>query len=363
MRDLEAFMAAVRMAETGSFEGNYGARHYDEKGQLIVGAYGFLADQWPYMAQLSQVAGADWRDPQAQDWVAGHMMTLYQQRYGSWDLAAVAWIGGLRTADAVVMGNYTIEDFTNETLTNYVNTVMGNIESVPIDLPRVAPQVAMSPNGWVNPVAGPNEWSPGSFMYRRTASQRAAGKTSVHEGMDIYAARGTPVLSPVAGSVVGAGYGDKGGHFVKIKGDDGNTYYFAHMADTAKVANGARVRAGHHIGFVGNSGNARGTSPHLHFTMRASNGQLVNPSNYLNGATEPLPQAAAPSIASRAEKMAQLFEGMSNTIAGGERQDYRTMGQRIEEQEDITGATNEVIRDEPADEIDSIRTPTGVKGL
>lgn len=367
MSDLESFMAAVRMAETGSFEGNYGAQHYDENRNLIVGAYGFLADQWPYMAQLAQVPGSDWRNPRAQDWVAGHVMTLYNKRYGSWDMAAVAWIAGLRTADAAMeQGVTNLEGFSNEQIVSYVNTVMENTQRVPVNLPRVAPMVTVSPEGWVHPVAGQNEWSRGSFLYQRTASQRSAGKTPVHEGIDIYAAKGTPILSPINGTVVSAGHGKNGGYYAKIKGDDGVTYYFAHMATDARVGKGDTVRAGYHIGYVGNSGNAKGTSPHLHFTMKNEQGQLVNPSNYLQGAVMPGDQFVDPQQHNpRKAMVASLFGSMADAIAGGERQDYRTMGQddMLPPEDSIAAASNDVISDEPAEEIDMIETPGGVIGL
>ncbi|NIS14592.1 MAG: hypothetical protein GWN97_22475, partial [Thermoplasmata archaeon] len=70
--------------------------------------------------------------------------------------------------------------------------------------------------GWVFPVAGPNEWSRGSYGYRRTPSQVKAGKSPVHQGIDIFAERGTPVIAPVGGVVVSKGNGKIAGHYVKI---------------------------------------------------------------------------------------------------------------------------------------------------
>ena len=64
--------------------------------------------------------------------------------------------------------------------------------------------------------------------------------------------------------------GPRAGHAYYLKGDNGATYYGAHLA-TFVVAEG-RVRLGQTIGTVGDTGNARGTSPHLHFEIIGKNG-------------------------------------------------------------------------------------------
>ena len=93
-----------------------------------------------------------------------------------------------------------------------------------------------------------------------------------HEGNDLFAARGTPVVAVVAGSAqqkVGA----IGGNQVKLVGDDGATYHYTHLD---RFAAGGRVNAGDVIGYVGTSGNAAGGTPHVHFEVHAATG-AVNP--------------------------------------------------------------------------------------
>lgn len=99
-----------------------------------------------------------------------------------------------------------------------------------------------------------------------------AGGTRHHEGNDLFASRGTPVLAPVAGTVKHK-TGTIGGHQFTLTGVDGITYIGSHMNEFGKSGN---VAAGDVIGYVGNSGNASGSSPHLHFGMYYK-GTPVNP--------------------------------------------------------------------------------------
>jgi len=134
------------------------------------------------------------------------------------------------------------------------------------------------PLGWILPVVGmgSDSWSRGSFAYRKPASKGG----HVHGATDIYMPRGSNVVAPVGGTVISAGNGDISGHYARIRGDDGITYYFAHLDQPVSVARGQRIGAGASIGVVGNSGNARGTSTHLHFSMKRGSSN-INPSEFL----------------------------------------------------------------------------------
>ena len=95
----------------------------------------------------------------------------------------------------------------------------------------------------------------------------AARRGHVHQGQDIVAAEGTPIVTPVAGIVHWRAYQASGaGHYVVVRGDDGRDYVFMHMQDGSVVAEkGRRVAAGEHLGSVGNTGDSRGA--HLHFEI------------------------------------------------------------------------------------------------
>lgn len=90
----------------------------------------------------------------------------------------------------------------------------------------------------------------------------------LHEGLDIFADFGTPIRAPDDGVVSRLTNGAIGGLAVWMTGLDGTQYYFAHMQEYANgIAAGTRVRTGAILGFVGDSGNAKGGAPHLHFEV------------------------------------------------------------------------------------------------
>ncbi len=92
---------------------------------------------------------------------------------------------------------------------------------------------------------------------------RDAGARS-HHGIDIFAKRGTPVVAAAAGVVNRVNETNIGGKVVWLRDVFGNSLYYAHL-DSQAVSSGMRVNVGDTLGFVGNTGNARTTPPHLHF--------------------------------------------------------------------------------------------------
>ncbi len=324
-------LAAIRRHES---QDNYLATKTYPGGKVGVGAYQITKGDWSKWSAAAGVPGADWRSPEAQDRVAAHAVTHMMNRYGNPELVALAWYAGSNIADEVARAGIPIEESPFQDSIGYIHSFRQALDETPfIDdstLPDI-PQQASS--AWLMPVAGENTWTD-SFHYHRTAAQIAAGKSPVHEGIDIMAARGTPIVAPVAGEVVGAGYGDKGGHWVKIKGDDGIDYYFAHMDQSALVGSGTRVGQGFHLGFVGNSGNARDTKPHLHFTMHnSSDRQLLNPTAWLDGGGTASGQyrnyshedhVVEPARSSGLGFVDPFIETASNAVSGGTRIDYRT---------------------------------------
>jgi peptidoglycan LD-endopeptidase LytH len=112
----------------------------------------------------------------------------------------------------------------------------------------------------INPVVGADNRSIRSFY----GAPRDGGRRS-HEGLDIFAPRGTPVVAPTEGFVSRTGTNRLGGKVVWMRDvQRDHSYYFAHL-DSQLVSPGGRVNVGDTLGLVGNTGNARTTPPHLHF--------------------------------------------------------------------------------------------------
>ena len=100
-----------------------------------------------------------------------------------------------------------------------------------------------------------------------------------HEGIDVFAPRGTPVLAGAAGRVSRVQETPIGGRVVWLQTDAGSLYY-AHL-DRPLVAAGDRVGAGDTLGTVGNTGNAAATPPHLHFGIYAP--RAIDPEPFVVG--------------------------------------------------------------------------------
>jgi len=97
-----------------------------------------------------------------------------------------------------------------------------------------------------------------------------------HEGIDIFAKRGTPVLSATEGIVVRVGTNRLGGQVVWVMGPGGQRHYYAHLDRYADVEAGMRIEPGTVLGYVGDTGNAKGTPPHLHYGVYDMGG-AINP--------------------------------------------------------------------------------------
>ena len=95
-----------------------------------------------------------------------------------------------------------------------------------------------------------------------------------HQGVDLMAAKGTPNVAVVSGSV-SFKEGGTSGLGAYLQGDDGNLYYYFHLS--AYEGGPRRVGQGELIGYVGNTGDARYTAPHTHFEIHPGGGSAVNP--------------------------------------------------------------------------------------
>ena len=140
---------------------------------------------------------------------------------------------------------------------------------------RPVPRVALPDDqGYVFPVLGDVSFSDDYGAPR-------AG-TGWHHGNDLFAERGTPVLAVADGTLSRVGVNTLGGNRLWLTDAAGNEFYYAHLSAYAPATvSGAHVTAGQVIAFVGNTGQAITTPPHLHFEVHPSGGDSVDPYPYL----------------------------------------------------------------------------------
>lgn len=97
-----------------------------------------------------------------------------------------------------------------------------------------------------------------------------------HRGTDIFGAMGGNVFAITSGTIEWTRTGSSAGLWLSLRGDDGDRYWYMHLSGFV-VGAGQRVGAGELIASNGNTGNARGTSPHIHFEHHPGGGAAVNP--------------------------------------------------------------------------------------
>lgn len=133
---------------------------------------------------------------------------------------------------------------------------------------RVLSRVAWALPYWEAPRAltMPVEGLPPAQVHSQWHAPRSGGRR--HEGVDLFAEKGTPVVSATRGVVWRKGWDSLGGRVVTVLGEGHTLYYYAHLDGWAAGLDvGDEVSAGAALGTVGNTGNARTTPPHLHFGM------------------------------------------------------------------------------------------------
>ncbi|MDX6452302.1 MAG: peptidoglycan LD-endopeptidase LytH [Gaiellaceae bacterium] len=139
-------------------------------------------------------------------------------------------------------------------------------------------QPKLTAGHYVFPVYGPS-----SYIDTFGASR---SDVSFHHGDDIFGQLGQPLLAVADGTVFSVGWNKIGGNRLWLLDGQGNQFYYAHLSAFSTAAvNGARVKAGEVIGFMGRTGDAEGTPYHLHFE--------VHPVSFLylgyDGAVDPTP--------------------------------------------------------------------------
>jgi murein DD-endopeptidase MepM/ murein hydrolase activator NlpD len=121
-------------------------------------------------------------------------------------------------------------------------------------------------SGYVCPVDGPTSFTD-TFGDPRPGGRR-------HQGTDVMAPYGAPVVAVTSG-VIKTNYSRNGGISLYLEGTDGNEYFYAH--NSRNVAHdGQHVVTGEVIGYVGNTGDARGGPTHVHFELHPGGGHAVD---------------------------------------------------------------------------------------
>jgi murein DD-endopeptidase MepM/ murein hydrolase activator NlpD len=141
--------------------------------------------------------------------------------------------------------------------------------------PITAPAyTALTAPSYVFPVAG------GAHYGHDFGNFRA--DTGFHEGSDLFAPAGTPVVAVQTGVLHNVGWNRFGGWRLWVEDSAGNWFYYAHLSAYSPIAiDGGRVSAGDVVGFVGNTGDAAGGPTHLHFEIHPAGKWAVPPYDYL----------------------------------------------------------------------------------
>jgi murein DD-endopeptidase MepM/ murein hydrolase activator NlpD len=147
-----------------------------------------------------------------------------------------------------------------------------------------------------------------------------------HHGDDIFASVGTPVLAAADGVVFSVGWNRLGGWRLWLQDREGNDYYYAHLSGYSSFGvDGAVVHAGDVLGFVGDSGDAEGTPPHLHFEVHPAAlldlgyDGAVDPTGYLDRwrrETQVAPAAAGGWTPDRARELTGAVLVQAQDISG-----------------------------------------------
>jgi murein DD-endopeptidase MepM/ murein hydrolase activator NlpD len=140
-----------------------------------------------------------------------------------------------------------------------------SIPGVPVGLVRDVPEGVLpreSGGGYTFPVYGPVSFGD-SF-----AAPRSDVVGGWHHGEDLFAPLGTPLLAVADGTIFSVGWNEIGGWRLWLRDQRGNQFYYAHLSAYSPLAvNGRSVRAGDVVGFMGRSGDAEFSPPHLHFEI------------------------------------------------------------------------------------------------
>ena len=181
----------------------------------------------------------------------------------------------------------------------------------------------------------------GTYTYTDTfGAYRADMPNKRHEGDDIFASYGSPVVAVQNGTITGMSTTTIGGNNIHLTTSRGDYFYYAHLSRFATgLVQGQQVVAGQTIGYVGDTGDAQGTPPHLHFEIHPDGGPAIDPTPYLDAwraaghqvttgqssqqltaaASTPSPSADDPAIDAAVQQAADGFAALQAGITSGSR--------------------------------------------
>lgn len=204
---------------------------------------------------------------------------LIQQRWAAtgrarhW--ARDLFAGAAAALTAITVAHAALPDHINPLATRAVSA-----PAAPVAAPVAAPEAPPAPPpallSFGEPVPGYQINSP--WGLRKLPWE---GHGRLHEGVDIAAPIGEPVVAVADGVVVRAGDSASYGRFVEVKHAEGLSSFYAHMGKLAATARaGQAVKAGTEVGRIGSSGTS--TGPHLHFEVRDADGDPLNPAYFID---------------------------------------------------------------------------------
>lgn len=145
----------------------------------------------------------------------------------------------------------------------------------PVAVPGIAQYPVAPDEIFTFPIVG------GASFTNDWGGERPEGRS--HQGIDLFARQSTPIVAPVDGVLYNVGWNRLGGWRLWIRDQWGNEYYFAHLSAFAPdMKDGLVVTRGTVIGFVGNTGDAKTTPPHLHLEIHPRGGDPIPPFPYVS---------------------------------------------------------------------------------
>lgn len=138
-----------------------------------------------------------------------------------------------------------------------------------VETTTTTPPPPPSSGGGACPVAGAVSFSD------TWGAPRSGGRS--HQGVDMIAARGTPIVAIYSGTIKRISTGTLGGKSLWLRDGDGDEFYYAHLDSYADISVGQAVAEGEVVGYNGSTGNAPEWLPHLHFEYHPGGGAAVNP--------------------------------------------------------------------------------------